>query len=326
MSQNAKRAILMTLRGVALLVLLGGVFFTWYPFPLGLLIAIGIWVLSPALSLAMGLEPEVAQNAAPGTTQRPKSTGKFLSFILGAIAMAAILILLSGTNALGSWGEGWMQSWISSGDERTETRVVSDFDQVSFSGLGTLVITQGDQESLMITGSSNYIDSIKTDVTNGRLTIKPRAAFWLPWMIDHDTIFTLTVKNLSAISINGSGKIRSDALTSKDLSIRIAGSGDIRMDVSAQMADIQISGSGNVILTGSIEEQRLEINGSGSIDTRGVTSKKASIDISGSGDTIVAATDALLIKISGSGNVSYLGSPALTQTISGSGKIKKIEE
>lgn len=325
MSQNAKRAILMTLRGIALLVLLAGAFFTWYPFPLGLLIAIGIWVLTPALALAMGVEKETAPDGTTVPGQKPKSGGKFLSFILGAIVMAAILMTISGTEAMRSWGGITWGSWLPSEEERTETRVVSDFTKVTFSGPGTLTIIQGDHESLMIKGSSSYLDTIKTEVSNNRLSIKPRATFWFPWMMNPDAMFTLTVKNLDDIKIAGSGKIRSDALTSDTLELGIAGSGDIRMGVSTTMADVHISGSGTVVLTGTIDEQRLAIDGSGSIDTRGATSKKASVDISGSGDTTVAASDSLSIKISGSGNVSYVGTPSLSQSISGSGKIRKID-
>ena len=64
-----------------------------------------------------------------------------------------------------------------SGDLVTEERDVSGFDELHFSGMGSLIIEQGDEESLIIEADDNIIDLIETDVRGGDLDIKFRRGF-----------------------------------------------------------------------------------------------------------------------------------------------------
>ena len=76
------------------------------------------------------------------------------------LPLVLIMFLLSACNAVRG-----------SGDVVTETRAVSGFDQVSLSGQGELIVTQGDQESLEIEAEDNIIAVIETEVRGNTLYI-----------------------------------------------------------------------------------------------------------------------------------------------------------
>ena len=58
-----------------------------------------------------------------------------------------------------------------SGDVITESRDVSGFDSVSLSGIGRVIITQGDDESLTIETDDNLMKYITSEVRDGTLEL-----------------------------------------------------------------------------------------------------------------------------------------------------------
>ena len=59
-----------------------------------------------------------------------------------------------------------------SGNVISETRSVANFENVSLSGIGTLYIIEGDEESLEIEAEDNLLEHIETEVRGRTLEIK----------------------------------------------------------------------------------------------------------------------------------------------------------
>jgi hypothetical protein len=133
------------------------------------------------------------------------------------------------------------------------------------------------------------------------------------------------------IEINGSGDITlSDGtLTGESFGVRIAGSGDIRLDLETKTLTLEIGGSGDMNLRAATDEVSVRSNGSGNIALSGEARKldialsgsgdfngfdfpvqDAHVAINGSGDASVYVTGALTGSIGGSGNLTYDGHPA----------------
>jgi len=55
----------------------------------------------------------------------------------------------------------------------SEARTVSQFDKVSVSGSGQLLISQGQEQALTIETDDNLLPFIKSEVINGHLRIGP---------------------------------------------------------------------------------------------------------------------------------------------------------
>ena len=100
---------------------------------------------------------------------------------------------------------------------------------------------------------------------------------------------------------------------SNDLSLSIAGSGDMKINnaVTSGSTDVAIAGSGTVKLSGSSQEAELKISGSGDLYASGYQAKRVSATVSGSGNIECYATEFLKARTSGSGSVGYKGNPEI---------------
>lgn len=210
-----------------------------------------------------------------------------------------------------------------SGKMATETRTVSNFNQVSLQGSGDLTIRSGEQESLTIEAEDNILPLITSEVKGSRLELgfKPNTS------LNHSRPihFTLVVKNLTGVSLEGSGNITNSSLTTDHLDLSILGSGNMRFEnLKAQALKLDLVGSGTVDASGEVQSQAVSIPGSGSFRANDLKSQTAHVSILGSGEADVWAEKSLDIEISGSGSVKYYGSPKITQKITGSGNIRSL--
>lgn len=227
-----------------------------------------------------------------------------------------------------------------SGNVTTETRQVRDFDQVNLLGIGELYITQGDEESLRIEAEDNLIPYITTEVHDHLLEIgfQRMVSVW-----PHRPVkFYLTLKDVSALRVSGSGDVHSERLAADKLQLTISGSGDMTIDqldvkaltntvsgsgdlridtLKADTVNTTISGSGTCALTGETDEQSARVTGSGDYRASDLQSQNASLNLTGSGNAQAWVTKSLDARVTGSGNIRYYGAPSVSKKISGSGNV-----
>lgn len=207
-----------------------------------------------------------------------------------------------------------------SGDLITETREVSNFDSITLSGSGEVIINQGEGESLTIETDDNVMEHIKAEVSGGTLELGFEEGLNL--ISPTRLIFTVGIEDLSEMRITGSGDIGADTLETNRLDTTVTGSGDIRIDtLTADEVKARITGSGDMDLAGEVSAQDITISGSGRYDAGDLLSESAEVSITGSGNATVWATDSLDVNITGSGSVDYYGRPSLNTSGSGSGDI-----
>ncbi|MBK6730001.1 MAG: DUF2807 domain-containing protein [Bacteroidetes bacterium] len=204
-----------------------------------------------------------------------------------------------------------------------ENRLVAPFDEIEVSGGFEIIINQGTQTPVKISGSEDDIKHIKTEVKDNTLKIG----------IDNHgnknynlgkVIIEITVPELYEIESAVSSTIKCNGTFggAKDMEFSISGSGTIAIDVNANELDAKIAGSGEMMFSGKANEVDFEISGSGNFKGETLISNSAEITISGSGNAYITAQNTLEVNISGSGNVYYGGSPKVNTSISGSGKVQ----
>jgi carbon monoxide dehydrogenase subunit G len=205
-----------------------------------------------------------------------------------------------------------------------EMREVSDFAGVSLSGGGRLSIELGERETLRIEADDNLLAYIETEVRDGRLELGVREGVNL--RPTQPVRFYVTVKELNAIAVSGSGKVRAPDLEEEHFSVSISGSGEVRTgDLNASSLRVAVSGSGELELAGGeVNEQDISISGSGRVEASDLRCGSAKVAVSGSGGATVWATEGLDVRISGSGSVGYYGDPHTMFSTSGSGKISSL--
>lgn len=233
---------------------------------------------------------------------------KYMSVVL----ILCAVIIVGGCTGLGGVG---------SGNVINETRTVSGFSEVSLSGIGTLIIIQGDQESLIIEADDNVLPFIKTDVNNNKLEISYDTG--MPAPTEEIKIY-LTLQDISSVEIKGTGKVESDQLNADSLNVNIEGAGKADLkNLTVNELVSNISGAGHIILSGSTDSQKITINGAGDYQAEDLQSLTAEVNINGAGNVIIAVSEFLKAVISGTGKVEYIGNPELDQQISGAGTIAK---
>jgi hypothetical protein len=192
---------------------------------------------------------------------------------------------------------------VGSGNVISERRNVRDFDSVTMSGSGTLLLQQSGSESLVIEAEDNILPLLTSEVKDRRLVLglKPGSSY----RASKKVVYHLTMKDLHGIGVSGSGDVQATGVSTDQLSLDGNGSFDMTLAGRAERLEVQISGSGEY------QGQALE-------------SREAIVSISGSGDATVRVSDRLDASVSGSGNILYLGDPNLTQRVSGSGSIRRL--
>ncbi len=220
-----------------------------------------------------------------------------------------------------------------SGNVIQEDRAVSGFDKIEISGVGRIILTQGDDESLSIETDDNLMEYIKTEVKGdtleidftddivlsrgGRSVLDPSAGF----------IFRISVIDLERISVSGAANIQAEKLKTDRFEINFSGAGDVNIeDLNADHLEIVVSGAGDVELAGRVESQEIRLSGVGRYQAFDLESQNASVVISGAGGANLWATESLSVTISGAGDVEYYGDPSVDPEISGLGRIQGLGE
>lgn len=204
-----------------------------------------------------------------------------------------------------------------------EYRHVVAFNHVVLRGVGDLIITQADKESLFVEAEKSLLPKISTEVKNGVLIFDFNVR---TISTQYPIRFHLTVKNLVSIRSEGSGDISASRLNVESLALEMGGSGSANIDaLLAKQFSLKVSGSGDVkVSDGVINTQSIIINGSGAYWAKHLSSDITQVLIGGSGSVTVATKSALSVEISGTGSVSYYGNPKVEQSITGAGSVEKL--
>ncbi len=211
--------------------------------------------------------------------------------------------------------------------QKSQKREVSAFTEVSLRIGANVHLKQGNTQSVEVKADEATLAKLVTEVKNRSLVIKFPAETWFSkWNPGRVDIY-LTMPQVDALTISGSGSIVSDKeIESRILNLLISGSGDIKLpDLKAEKVMATLSGSGNIQLSSgkSADEFKATVSGSGNVKAIDFRAGMVDVKISGSGNCWVNPEKNLVARLSGSGNIIYRGDPLVDSNISGSGKVKK---
>lgn len=234
------------------------------------------------------------------------------------------IALLSITTINAQW---WGNSKKIKGDGNmvTKTRSVSDYDQIKVKGSLDVSLISGTEGQLKIEGESNLIEYIVTEVEDESLKIYVKKGYYLKQSTGKKLVITVPFKDISVVSLSGSGDINStDTIKADDFKTGLSGSGDISLSLDAKNVSSAVSGSGDIVLRGSSDSFVAKVSGSGDLQAFDLKAKDVTAAVAGSGDVEVTATSSIKARVSGSGDIYYRGNPAKEdKKVSGSGDITK---
>jgi len=202
----------------------------------------------------------------------------------------------------------------------------ADFTTVASAGSYDVDVTVGPAASVKVTCKDGNPAHVRTKVASGKLTIED--ANLKPYSACTVTVTTsalvavesvgsgsTTVKGngagLASVTMAGSGRVVVAEAKTDTLTITARGSGDLRIDaITAKDVRAETSGSGTVHLRGTTKTTALTARGSGDLDARALEAEDAHVRGFGSADVSAFASRRADVETNGSGDVVIFGKPA----------------
>jgi hypothetical protein len=163
----------------------------------------------------------------------------------------------------------------------TNTLQVENFTKIRVEGADNVFISHGDVQEVKVTGHSNIISRIQTEVSNGTWDIElERGSYG-----HYELTYYITIPILEGVRNTGSGNVTvSDPISADRMEISLIGSGGFfGFPLTASRCQVDISGSGNCEITVN-DDLDVAVDGSGSVYYKG--SPIIHEDINGSGRVV----------------------------------------
>jgi hypothetical protein len=216
-----------------------------------------------------------------------------------------ILLILAFCMVPFSFGQG-KKKIEGSGKIVKETRELSNFNAVKTATAIDVVLSQGENFSVIVEAEDNLIEHIKTEVEGNTLKVytkanlKPKEA-----MKVHVTL--IDVEELSASSagdIIGKTSVRSEVLK-----LKTSSAGDITLDIDVEILKCSLSSSGDMLLSGSADELYADLSSAGDLNAFKLKARVADVTTSSAGDAKIYVTGSLKARASSGGDILYMGEP-----------------
>jgi len=212
--------------------------------------------------------------------------------------------------------------------QTTETYDVSGFSKLDIGVRGTVSLSQGDTESLTITGPEDVVSDIEVEVINDRLTVDYGPKNWIKQFFsgEEDAVeVEVSMSTIEEIMVSGGSEIiGATPIEADDLRVGVSGAGEIDLQISANRLRSEISGAGEMNLEGSADTHEIDISGAGTVRAADLETSSSSVRVSGAGECEVYATSDLDVDVSGAGTVRYRGEPTISQNVSGAASVKAL--
>jgi hypothetical protein len=250
---------------------------------------------------------------------RPKLRKREIAFALaiGALAAGGGAAVISAINDDASAPPRYVAA-----PER-QSYEVEEFAEISSTGPQDVIITIGESYSVRAEGAPEALGQLEAVVEDGELVIRPTRSFRGDWGRFSSVTYHVTMPQLEAVTLAGSGDIRVDRVEGDEFEGAINGSGALTIgDIDVDEADFSIGGSGNVIAAGTARETRVSIGGTGEVEAAGLRSETARVTIGGVGDVALTVDEEAEISMAGGGNVEITGPARCSVSRFGIGEVR----
>lgn len=192
------------------------------------------------------------------------------------------------------------------------TKTVTAFSQIIINGSFDVKLIQESSSSdntITLKGADNIVNLLEVKVTDGTLTIGLPEGMQFKAHKSNRVKIKIPVKELSDITLNGSGKIYSNGIITKDINITLNGSGSIKMWSKAQNINTTLMGPGHIEIKGYTDTFTCKLIGNGTIEAQKLETDTTHAVISGSGNINVSCQKSIIGRIDGAGIMAFNGNP-----------------
>lgn len=184
----------------------------------------------------------------------------------------------------------------------TDERYVTGFDAISFSGVGSVTIRQGDNESLTVTADDNILPLLRTEVEGTTLQIDSKDNTSMS--PSQEIEYVIELRELNSVTVSGVGSVTAS-------------------EIDGGYLMVALQGTGNITLSGTVETLDLTLSGTGEFNGEDLQTSTATVSLSGTGNAVVNVSDELDATVTGTGSVEYIGDPTVKERVSGTGSVQQ---
>jgi hypothetical protein len=212
---------------------------------------------------------------------------------------------------------------------------VPEFKSIYVNSNYTVYLKQTNKQEVTVEALTEIFTLTDIKVENGILMINverkpdnPNKSIWAK--IDDIKLnptmkLYVSVKNISELQVNGSGKIISEnSIAASTLTLAVNGAGSMDVDIKGETVKAEVSGSGSLSLRGYATSIDALVSGSGSINGFNCPLETAKVKVTGSGLCELNVTNNIDAMVLGSGQVKHKGNTKTAQKkIYGSGIVDR---
>jgi hypothetical protein len=203
-----------------------------------------------------------------------------------------------------------------SGDIVAEARSLGSFDRVVLAGEGTVVITHGAGQSVMVETDENLLQYIDTSVVDGTLEIRTSADVDIA--PSDSVVYEIAVVELNAVELTGAGSIHVGRWSTDHAHVALGGTGTVRIEeLLAPELAVECVGVGTISIAGEVGHQEVSAAGMGEYAAADLESRTASVVGTAGGAATIWVTESLEVDVADSATVAYYGMPEVDEVTSG---------
>lgn len=216
-----------------------------------------------------------------------------------------------------------------------KTLELPEFKSVYVNSNYTVLLKQTNKQEVVVEALTEIFEVSEFKVENGILMInlerKPEPANKSIWAKIDDIKLNpsmkvyVSMKNVNELRVNGGGKLQSENSISADqLTLGLAGSGSMDVDIKGNAVTAEVSGAGSLNLRGYATSINAVVSGSGGLKAFDCPLESATLKVSGSGAAELNATNSADVFVFGTGNVKIKGNTkTLMKKVYGSGTVDR---
>lgn len=206
-------------------------------------------------------------------------------------------------------------------DANAEVRKASGFSAIELSGAIDLYLSQGTEEAVAISASSDEIKArIRTEVKGNTLHIyfDGKGLNWKTWGNNKMKAY-VTFRKLNRLESSGACNIKTtDAIKTEELTVELSGASDFTGEVAVTKLKLNLSGASNMRVSGAAASTSIDASGACVVRGYDLKTDMCKIDASGASNIYVTVNKELNAGASGGSNISYKGA-GIIRDISSSG-------
>ncbi len=212
-------------------------------------------------------------------------------------------------------------------DANAEVRKVGTFSGVEVSGAIDLYLSQGKEEGVAISGSSDEVKQrIRTEVRGTTLHIyfDGKGWNWKSWGNTKSKAY-VTFKDLKKVEASGAcNVVTTEPIKVSDFKIDFSGASDFKGDVTVTNLTVSASGASNIRINGNADNASIETSGASNLRAYDLKADYCKTEASGASNIRITVNKELKADASGGSSIYYKGDGVIKDiSTSGGASVKK---